>query len=90
MTTKLLEEIEIEVFYKPGNGRMYCRDALPITHPEHLYNYVKNTFNIAPEDYGIFDPRIEKHKEKSWEELAHLVCELEEQVNSLERFLASV
>jgi len=52
----MAEELEIPVWWNNGSGIIRRRDALPINHPEHTYNYVKRVFNVDPEDYGVEKP----------------------------------
>lgn len=47
------ESIEVPVWWVSG-GMMVRRDALEHDHPEQTYNYIKRTYGVAPEAYGIF------------------------------------
>lgn len=47
-----MKDIEYSVWVKRGN-MMVNRDALDGDDPDHTYNYIKNTYNVNPEDYGI-------------------------------------
>jgi len=46
-------EIDIPVWWKSG-GMLYNRDCLDSNHPEHPYNYIKRTYGVDPELYGIY------------------------------------
>lgn len=50
------ESIEYSVWWKPGTGMMYNREALSPDHPEYVYNYLKREFGVDPEDYGVYHP----------------------------------
>jgi hypothetical protein len=62
------EFVEYPVWWKAGNGMMYNRNALDPSHPESPYHYIKRTYRVCPEDYGIeaptkyhiYDNRIKK------------------------------
>ena len=56
------ETIEYSSWWKNG-GMLINRDCLPPTHPEHTYNYVKNTLGVDPEVYGIPYP-FHRYNEK--------------------------
>jgi len=49
-----IEKIEVPTWWVPGGGMMYRRDCLPSDHPESEYNYIKKTYNVRPEEYGVF------------------------------------
>ena len=48
--------IDYPVWWKPGGGMMYRRDALPPDHPEAPYGYIQREYGLDPEDYGIKNP----------------------------------
>lgn len=48
-------DIEYSVWVKRGD-MMIRREALEADDPDHIYNYIKNTYNVNPEDYGIEKP----------------------------------
>lgn len=49
--------IEVPEWWRPGNGMMYRRDALPINHPESTYSYVRREYpDVDPADFGIRTP----------------------------------
>lgn len=48
------ETIEVPVWWRPGNGHMIRRDALPSSHPGSTYQYIKNELKLNPEEYGIY------------------------------------
>lgn len=50
-----LKNIEVPVWYKKGN-MLFRRDCLNSNDPEHIYNYIKNKYNLNPEDYGVEKP----------------------------------
>jgi hypothetical protein len=75
------ETIEIPVWWKCGD-MIYRRDCLPINHPEHTYNYIKNTLRLIPEHYGIFHPLKDKYDHLSKEELIAKVIDLEEELKN--------
>ena len=50
------EEIEVPVWWAPGNGMMYRRDCLEPEHPESTYNWIKRELGVDPEDYGVKKP----------------------------------
>lgn len=83
------ETIEIPVWWKPGNGHMIRRDALPVSHPWSTYNYIKNELKLKPEDYGVFDEKTTIIREelagKSMSELKTMVAELKLQILAMER-----
>ena len=56
------DELKIDSWWRPtGRGGMiFRRDALPVDHPEHIYNYVKREFGVDPEDYGIANPHSKR------------------------------
>lgn len=66
------EQIEIPVWWRNG-GMLYRRDCLPINHPEHTYNYVKNKLGVIPEDYGM-----------NKEQLLSVIADLHNQIEYLE------
>jgi len=56
MTFKGPKKVEYSEWWKPGTGMMYRRECLPGHHPQHPYNYILNTYNVNPEDYGVDKP----------------------------------
>lgn len=63
------------------------RDCLDADDPDQTYNFLKN-FNIVPEDYGIFDPRLKDRSEfMTWskEQLITEVLELRKQIENMEK-----
>lgn len=55
------EEIEINKYWKPGNGMWYLREALSVNHEENLWNWFRRTYpNLNPSLYGIKDPVVEE------------------------------
>lgn len=49
------DEIEIVLWWKPGNGMMYNTSALDPDHKMHPYNQIL-AMGKVPEDYGYEDP----------------------------------
>jgi hypothetical protein len=76
------KEIEIPVWWSNGDGMIYRRECLSITHPEHTYNYVKNQMGLIPEDYGIFHPIVEKYQNHTREELLAVISQLEQSLEA--------
>jgi len=74
-------EIEIPVWWSHG-GMMYRRDCLPIDHPEHTYNYIKDQLGLVPEEYGVCHPIKEKYKNMTKEQLISIIVEFEREVES--------
>ena len=54
------EEIELPIWWSNGH-MLYNRHALDFDHPENAYNYIKRTYNVDPEDYGIERPTPQSH-----------------------------
>lgn len=80
------EEIEIPVWWR--NGRMlYRRDCLPINHPEHTYNYIKDKLGLIPEDYGVLHPINEQYKHMDKEQLLSVIANLHNQIETLESMI---
>lgn len=76
------ETIDVPVWWK--NGSMLSRrDCLPFNHPEHPYNYIRRTYDVSPEEYGIFPPYIEKYKGKTREELLMVISQLEQEIKHM-------
>ena len=46
-------DIEVPVWTEQGGLRV-LRDSLEPEHPQSTYNYIKNTLNKIPEDYGYY------------------------------------
>ena len=76
------DEIEIEVWFRPGNGMMYRTDYLPISHEKHPYNQILSR-GLIPEDYGYYHPAYEQYKDYTKNQLIHEVCELKREINAL-------
>lgn len=65
----------VEVWHKPGGGMMQRCDCLPIEHPMHPYNQLKNK-GLVPEDYGVEHPHVAEFKSKSRSELVAEIIQL--------------
>lgn len=53
MTNVYLPPVIILPDYWYQGSEMILRETLPPSHPEHPYNYIKRTYKIDPERYGI-------------------------------------
>jgi hypothetical protein len=67
--------------YVHRGSLMVLRAGLPLSDPDHLYNYLKNSevlinANLTPEHFGIEHPVAEKYKGKSEEELLSVITDL--------------
>lgn len=67
--------------YVHRGSLMVLREGLPISDPDHLYNYLTNSeelikLNLTPEHFGIFHPVTEKYRGKSEEELLNVITDL--------------
>ncbi|NMC58319.1 MAG: hypothetical protein GYA51_02830 [Candidatus Methanofastidiosa archaeon] len=67
--------------YVHRGSLMVLRAGLPLSDPDMLYNYLKNSevlqkANLKPEDFGIFHPIAEQYKGKPEEELLAAITEL--------------
>ncbi len=87
------KELNISIYWKSGE-MLYNRECLPYDHPEYIYNYIKNTFGISPEDYGIFHPYYLKYKDLNKKQLMSKLGELEfeneklkKRINEMEIYL---
>lgn len=81
-----MKTIKVPVWWT-HNGMMTKRDCLPINHPEHTYNYMKDKMNVVPEEYGVFHPLQEKYKTMSREELIMKTIELENELEGVLRYV---
>jgi hypothetical protein len=79
-------EIEIPVWWNNG-GMLVRRDCLPIIHPEHTYNYIKDNLGLIPEDYGVFHPINEKYQHMNKEQLLSVIADLHNQIENLESMI---
>ena len=52
-------EIEVPEWWSNGRGALIRRAALPPDHPENTYNYIKRTYHVDPEIYGVKNPNPE-------------------------------
>lgn len=77
--------LEVPVWYTV-DGMMYRRDCLPISHPEHTYNYIKR-LGYIPESYGVFHPIMEKYKSYSKKQLMSKIVDLELELESVQQYL---
>ena len=67
--------------YVHRGSLMVLRAGLPLSDPDHLYNYLKDSTvlseaNLTPEHFGIYHPVTEKYKGKSEEELLSVITDL--------------
>lgn len=89
-----LEKDNTELHYDSYVHRgslMVLREALPLSDPDHRYNYLSNSevlknANLTPEDFGIFHPVAERYKGKSEEELLAVITDLTLKNENLERY----
>lgn len=49
------ETLEVPVWVKRGH-MLLRRDALDGDDPDHTYHYIRKTYGVDPEDYGIAKP----------------------------------
>ena len=83
------ETIDIPTWYKTGGGMMIRRDALPSSHPESEYGYIKNTLKLDPNIYGVYTDRQQyirnelKHLTKA--ELIDKLADAKETIEAYER-----
>lgn len=73
-------ELSYDEYVHRGNI-MYLREGLPISDPDNLYNYLKNSpilqeAKLSPEDFGILHPVIKKYGKYTKEELMSVITEL--------------
>lgn len=93
--TDTQDEIEIVVWWKPGNGMMYNTSALDPDHFMHPYNQIK-AMGKHPEDYGyedpyalmVFEEKGMKYMDMTKRQLVIEIFKLEKQIESLERLYA--
>jgi hypothetical protein len=79
-----LEKDNTELHYDQYVHRgsvMVLREGLPISDPDHLYNYLKNSpvlteAKLTPEHFDIYHPVVEKYRGKSEEELLNVITDL--------------
>lgn len=74
--------------YVHRGSLMILREALPLSDPDQLYNYLNNVLqkaNLKPEDFGIYHPVAERFKGKSEEELLAAITDLIVRNENLER-----
>lgn len=79
-----LEKNNTELHYDKYVHRgslMVLRAALPLSDPDHLYAYIKNSpvlieARLTPEHFGIYHPVTEAFKGKSEEELLSVITDL--------------
>lgn len=78
------ETIDIPVWWVTGGGSMLRRDCLPEDHIESTYNYVKRTYKVDPEDYGIYldTSEYDELNEKSKQELIKEVIQLRKELRT--------
>lgn len=77
------ETVQISTYWKNGMF-LTLREALPLDHPENLYNHFKTQYpDLEPEDYGIFHPLREKYKDWTREALMSKICDLEIQLSKI-------
>jgi hypothetical protein len=74
-------ELHYDQYVNKGGMMSYLRSALPLSDPDHLYNYLKNSSvlteaNLTPEHFGIYHPVVEKFKGKPEEELLSVITDL--------------
>lgn len=74
-------ELHYDQFVNKGGMLSYRRSALPLSDPDHLYNYLKNSpvlqeANLTPEHFGIYHPVAEKYKGKTEDELLSVITDL--------------
>jgi hypothetical protein len=67
--------------YVHRGSLMVLREGLPISDPDHLYNYLKDSpvlieARLTPEHFNIFHPVTEKYRGKSEEELLNIITDL--------------
>jgi len=52
-----VKTISIPHWVKRGN-MLIARDALDGNDPDHPYNWIRNTFGVRPEEFGIYPPLL--------------------------------
>lgn len=50
-----MDQLNISMFVS-RNGMILNRRCLNYDDPDQIYNYIKSTYNVDPEDYGIQKP----------------------------------
>lgn len=50
------DTLEVPVWVKRG-ALIIRRDALPKSDPDCTYNFIKRTYDVEPEQYGVFEPQ---------------------------------
>ena len=75
----MIDEIEIQQWWKPGGGMMYNTECLDPDHHMHPYNQALAQ-GVRPEDFGIQNPYAAEFNDKSREELIEEVIDLRKQV----------
>lgn len=84
-------ELHFDSYVRRGSV-MILREALPLSDPDNLYNYLKNSpilveENLTPEDFNIFHPVTNKYKNMSVEELLTVITDLTIENQNLKREL---
>lgn len=59
--TQMIDEIQIPVWTTSGSLRVR-KDSLDPEHPDSTYNYILNTLNLTPEDYGYYCTNLTKEQ----------------------------
>lgn len=73
-------ELIYDQYVKRGS-LMVLREGLPLSDPDQLYNYLKDSpvlseVNLTPEHFGIYHPVTEKYRGKTEEELLAVITDL--------------
>ena len=76
------EEISIPTWWERG-GMMTRRSCLESDHPESEYQYVKRTYNVDPEDYGIFHSDHYLYQEHTREQLIKELVDAKREIKSM-------
>jgi hypothetical protein len=73
-------ELIYDQYVKRGS-LMLLREGLPLSDPDQLYNYLKDSpvlseANLTPEHFDIYHPVTEKYRGKTEEELLAVITDL--------------
>lgn len=82
------ETVVTKEYWEARKGHYILRRALPIEHPEHLYNWFKREYpDLEPEWYGVYHPDVEMYKDMTRDELMVEVMKLAMEVRAANKAL---
>ena len=78
------DEVEVQVWWKPGGGMMINTYGLEASHEMHPYNQILRQ-GKRPEDYGVRHPHEEEFETKSRTELIEEIIYLRKELEGAAR-----